>query len=114
MKTIQQVKDQIAAIQEEHKETRLFKEHELKKAGTRCRKLRDIIYYLETNPSEEFIWQEVQTLKEKIARIEEGYNSWLSFLPSSHTIENPEAKYRSEMGLATLKNQLKNLTYILE
>jgi len=75
----------------------------------RISELRQVVIYLERNPSEEFIVSELARMKNKLRLIEEGYP--LAQKPPNVT--NKEAWYNEKMGVPEIKLQIKILTQIL-
>jgi hypothetical protein len=99
MKTIDQIRDSINAIQSEHSKRNDFTPRQLKKAGDESRFLKLCIYYLKTNPTEQFINQQRDETIHKIAFTEKIIGT-----------KKPKL-LKSE--LKPMKEQLKMLNYLL-
>ena len=75
--------------------------------------LKHIKRYLESNPRPEFVQSELETIIMRIGRIDEGYLIWAAGRAIT-SYKDPKKAYTNEMGLPTLKEQMKTLKYILK
>lgn len=85
---------------------------EAKRAGKRVALLTKCLYYLETNPKEEFIDESIALVKKQIDFIKQGYNAWINSTPEARGLKKPKAAYESEMGLKNLRQQLATLIFL--
>lgn len=113
MKTIQEVQDKIGQL--ENSDRRLFTHDEMKERTDEAIFLRQIKYYLETEPTEEFVKSEVARLEEKLRVIDEKFPAWLSRQKDQYSMSEKQWRnaYNKEMGVKITSNQLDNLKFIL-
>jgi protein subunit release factor A len=81
---------------------------QLKKKNTL---LKQLVLYLKTNPREEFIKQELSSVKQKIDSIENKFGEWYEGKEGKH--KNPRSTFKTQMGIPILKEQEKTLKYLL-
>lgn len=89
-------------------------EKESKKAIREVNFLKNVLWYLETSPREEFLKSELIKLTKRVDNINEHYANWLkNDKPPSVLPEKAKSFYAKEMGVPLLKSQIKTITYIL-
>lgn len=91
---------------------------EINKADRRVKYLKTCLYYLETNPSEKFLLEQLAQLKKSVERIKlpENFEAWKTQeMISDTSLTMPEllTRYKKEMGLKDLETQIKSLQYLL-
>jgi hypothetical protein len=70
--------------------------------------------YLETDPSEEFIQNEIYDNEREIAILENGYGKWLESTPQVKNLKNPKSKFNNELGITNKNKQITLLKFILK
>ena len=71
--------------------------------------------YLETNPKEEFLKSEKNRISKIISAKEIQYDYWSSNVcPDVIDVKKRRSIYNEELGLTSLKHQLKTISYILQ
>lgn len=113
MKTVKEIKKEIIDLDVEFKDGGLHKKAILTRAGKKRTLLTKCIYYLETNPQENFVKGSLVGVEKKIKTIDDGFGDWQNSNDMSK-FKNPITAYRSEMGLANLKLQQRVLKYLLK
>ncbi len=113
MKTIEQVQDTISQL--EASDRRLFTHDEMKERTEQALFLRKIKYYLETEPTEQFVASEIKRLEDKLQVIDIGFPAWLERRQEKFTKSEKQWRneYNKEMGTKNLTTQLDNLKFIL-
>jgi len=107
MKTIGQIKTEIDNICFNRKKLNKREENKVKE-------LRQMIRYLETNPEEAFITNEVKRLEREIKIINGRYKEWCdNNYAIVCAVKNPKRYYESENDIPKRRYQLKSLMYIL-
>lgn len=113
MRTVKQVKDEIKEI--EHR----LQTEELKKAvNTKLRKriqyLRHCIMYIETNPSPQFIKDEIKKVETKIdLRMNQFVLDGIEQMPKS-VVAKLRREHEKMYEIPKLKEQVKTMKYILK
>lgn len=69
--------------------------------------------YLENNPSEGFIKEQLDLVEKKISYLDRGFDAWKVDNPDSIK-KNPKTAYYTECGMKALKLQLKTLKYLID
>lgn len=110
----------IFELEEEIKEDR----HELKSKGSAIEEdvlknamksiffKEEVVSYLKTDPTMEFIKSEIGRLTNRSTLIKKGFIDWIPTVKYSSE-ESKKRAYYKEMGLPKVKTQLKALLYIL-
>ena len=87
-------------------------ENEVRKVTRDVLFLRQIKYYLESEPREDFIKSKKSKIEERIKKIPNGYKDWqIGRNMTKYT--DPYKSYLNEMGLPELNSKLKTLNYLL-
>ena len=118
MKTIDSIKKEIRATMDEILELNF--QDDKKSLGKRKRlrsklpQLRQYILYLETNPTKEFLQQEIKRLQGRIDEIMRQYipldeDCYLKPAMSAH-----KKKYEKELDISKIKKQLTAINYIIK
>lgn len=76
--------------------------------------LRSVILYLETNPKEEVAIKTRDKIKAKIKMIDAGFSAWKRNTPGLDLSKSNKGKYHTEMGMKSLKIQLRTFDLILQ
>lgn len=71
------------------------------------------MYYLESNPSEDFVKKTYQQLKNKMALIESSFPIWLKNQSGSKDRKRLKLKFAHEMNIKKINAQIKSLKYLL-
>lgn len=115
-------------IEELRKEIRLIRElypsgvqdsmlrHEKKAAkvaGKRLKLLLNCAYYLETQPTEAFVFQSIKSLERQLELSTSKFREWFQNTPGSSQLKNAKSAYENEMGVPTMKRQLSTLKFLM-
>jgi hypothetical protein len=73
--------------------------------------LKHLVLYLKTNPREEFVKQELSSIKLKISSVENRFSEW--YQGKEGKFKNPRSAFKTQMGIPLLKEQEKTLKYLL-
>jgi len=106
MKTINQIREEISEVTEAIQTTEL-KPAQKTKLVNRILWLRNIILYLETNPTEQFLRSEVKILQDKITRRKDH-------IPKDIMEPAVRRSFENDWNIPHLKEQLNTINYILE
>lgn len=91
---------------------------EKKKVTDQLKFLKDVLAYLETNPREKFVTQQLEKLKARETAINNGFNDWVHSAGASEnkdkTTSQLKSIYRKEMDLKKIEHQIKFLIFILK
>lgn len=113
MRSIKSVEKEIREIERENfsKQKKSYKSKQLKRLSF----LRTCNMYLESNPSVDFINQEIKRISSRIELLEKGFDVWKE-LPRKKVVSDRGliTFYRKEMGIPNLKIQLSTLKFILK
>lgn len=124
MKKIEEIKTEIATLIEEFSsmpsgllpsESKKWLREE-KKAAKRIGFLKLVRNYLESRPSEEFIFTSIDKLSDDLEKIKKGLSSFkksADWAPYSNDPKKGAAKWNSINGVAQKKQQMKALQFIL-
>lgn len=118
MKTIFFIKEEIKKVQTEMDFISDFKIPENKKKFGELKKrvcfLKEVLMYLETNPSEEFIKNQIKKLENRISSIDFSIVKLFKEGTSRKDINNSPhtKKLKKEYNFSTLNKQLNALKYI--
>lgn len=94
--------------------TKGITDRQLKKKRERVDELKNLKLYIESNPSEGFIKSEIDRIEKSIERINDFENFKIWRLSQDHSDQKKlKTQYNKELGLPTLKAQLKTLNYLL-
>ena len=118
MKTIETVRIEIDKIRLDHADVYGFKEKELKKARKEISFLDKALKYLQSECDKEaYLNKDLARLNKKLDVIndEETYKTWRRGNPDKVvSLKNPEAGYRTDMGLNKIKKQIETLEYLIK
>jgi NAD-specific glutamate dehydrogenase len=89
----------------------LLKKEPTTRLKTRVSFLRQCIRYLETEPSEAFLAEEIVRIKNQVDVLERRFDEWLG-VPKRKSLPNPKGSYYAQVGMSKLQNQLKTLKYL--
>lgn len=106
MKSLLDVKTEIASLNESRKETELTPRQE-SRAKNRIEFLKTVELYLENNPDELYLGREIKRIENRINKIIESFDPTPFQDP-----KEPKKEYEKEMGIPHLRLQLKTLRYI--
>lgn len=109
MKTLSEVNEQISSILSENYSDETAK----KRARKELEFLRVCKKYLETQPSEEFIQRELDSVYDRVQYLDDAYDDYVKNNPAYINEENPSARYRKEMDYQSLLIQIKTLKFLL-
>lgn len=84
-------------------------DREANKRRKRLQYLNIMKNYLETKPTREFLLKEKKRLQKRLEIINEGFTDWSKF----NSCENPLVEYKKLMGVKTIKEHLKSISFIL-
>lgn len=71
--------------------------------------------YMSTNPSQDFVQKEFDTILNRARSFEGRFIEWKNGYGSKiHLIKNPRQAFRNELGIPKMVSQLKMLAYLLE
>ena len=73
--------------------------------------LRQCELYIKSNPREEYLKNELKTLKERISSIESHFGEWAE--TNSGKFKNLYSAYKKAMGIPRIQMQIKTLKYLL-
>lgn len=115
MKTKDDIQNDINQIEARAANPSLFTHDEMKGMADQMVYLRQIKYYLETEPTEEFVQGEYNKLSERLQVISNGFPAWLERRTDkfSQSEKSWRTVYNKEMNVKNLNNQLDNLKLIL-
>lgn len=118
MKTITDIQNEIKAIEElQDKPSTEVKPSKKKRELKRIPQLRQIIRYLEVPCKEEHLGKQLETLRNSVFKIVDGFDTWKKCNPDEVAacgeLSKMKAKYHKQMGLKKIKDQIKALEYIL-
>lgn len=114
MITVKQIQDRVSQINDD-----IVNRHEVDKAFLRNAKieksfLHQLLLYVETNPSEDFLNKEKERLNKIITSLENGFDFWSKHnKPTDVDAKKLRSYYNKEMGITKFKNQLKAVNTIL-
>lgn len=113
MKTIPQLKRMISDVDKIHDEPNA-KIKDLKRATKLSMLYRSAVQYLETNPREEFILNELARQNLRVDQIKDGYSDWIRANPYDHaSMKEPQKAYERSVDLAGVKRKIKFLKFLL-
>lgn len=89
----------------------------MKSLNKEIRRLTLLRNFLETNPDQQYLQNQLSELKKRKARIESGFPAWNTIANAS--LYNRKGKslysaYKTEMGLPGIYAQIKNLEFLLD
>lgn len=85
-----------------------------KAIGRKIKDLREVIMYLETNPNESFIKSEISRISSIIKAKSDGYQYWTKNICEKNIdVSKRKSLFNSQLGITSLKKQLKKLKYII-
>lgn len=84
-----------------------------KKDGNHMMFLQQVKYYLQTNPSEEFIKNQLKSLENKLDLINDNYFKWFNADDRNKILKNPKQTYNTIMETKKILAQIKTLKYII-
>lgn len=126
MKTINEVKNEISQIlldiNDLNKEFRAMQKQgggvkrisgKIKKQNQRIKELKQLILYLESNPSPEFLQCQKDDLNKKIKAVEERFQEWMKWNSSKVKGPNPRKYYEKHFEIPEMKNKVKTIDYLL-
>jgi hypothetical protein len=108
MKTIIDVEQEVITIRQNFRPGE--DDAPARKAKKRLVLLNDVIAYLETNPTAEFVNKERFRLADKLQKIRDGFPDYLANIDSREDMSG----YLAKMGGKLIKDQIKVLNYILQ
>ncbi len=73
--------------------------------------LRQCELYLKTSPREEYLKNELSSLKDKINSIDSHFGEWVDF--NRGKFRNLRSAYKTQMGIPRLLLQIKTLKYLI-
>jgi uncharacterized protein Veg len=73
--------------------------------------LRQCELYLKSNPREDYLKTELQTIKDRRTSIESHFGEWVDF--NRGKFKNLNSAYKTAMGIPKLLMQIKTLKYLL-
>jgi hypothetical protein len=111
MKTVKEIDKEINDITKSLKKDSV--KAEVDKAKRDIVFLRQIKFYLETEPREDFVKEQLKSVQIRIENIMSHYEAW-TVGKTLTKFSDPKKVYLNEMGLPTLNSQEKTLKYILD
>ncbi len=112
LKTVNVQVEQIKSSLEKATKDRDIKE--VKKLSKRLEYLNGIKFYLESQPSENFLKSNLNEIKKRIASLSSGFGEWLKSVDKKDSDPKKlKTRFNTEMGLGKMKNQIKTLEFIL-
>lgn len=117
MKTVQQIKEEVNSLIENHKEKERKAATSKKKVPSIKSKL-DFLkmcrLYLETNPSPEFLKSEVKRMEDIVSSKESQFKEWtVPHELKSQSINKQKAAFFREVGVSDIKKRIKTVKYLL-
>jgi len=109
MKTLEEIDNQILEVLSGSKPDETAKN----RARKNLEFLRTCKKYLETNPSEEFIIKELDSLNKKHEYLDDAYEDYVRNNADYINNPNPLEKYKKEMNFSQLMLQIKTLNFLL-
>jgi hypothetical protein len=113
MKTVKQINDEIKSVQEFYLDKSKFTDNELKKGIARVKYLTACRNYLELNPREEHLKDQLDKFNTQIRLIGEGFNKWHIGSNVTGDTKKDESRYNSQMGRANIRSKIEVLEYLL-
>ena len=110
MKTIAVIDESIKAVLEGKKPDETAKN----RARKQLEFLRFCRKYLETNPSEDFLKAELESLYHRVDYLNDAYEDYIKNNPEYINEPNPSQKYKKEMNFPQLNNQIKTIIFLLQ
>ena len=84
-----------------------------KSLGKKNKELREIIMYLETNPSDVFVKSEIDRIYSIISNKLLNYDYWSkNICDKSVEVNKRKSMFNSQLGITNLRKQLKQLKFI--
>lgn len=117
MRTLKEVTDRISEIlRTPIKDPQPLIEEKLKqKARKELPQLKMRKYYLETNPSEQYLKDSLASCELRLDVIIDNFDEWLRHRPKDGKLINElKAEYNKENETAKIKMQIKELKYLLK
>lgn len=85
------------------------------KVNNEVSRLRSVLVYLQSDPSEEFLIKTKRRLERSIKSIKDNYEYWFVYCHGGDLNDGKEkSRFDKETGLPQLKRNLKNVKFILE
>ena len=113
MKTIPQIKKEIASIQQQYSDKSKFKDSEYKKAGRKITFLRKCIIFLERHPSKKILEKQRAEVEIHLDFIGKNFGVWRSNQATSRQEELTLQKYNAAMSTRKFKLQRATIDYLL-
>ena len=110
MKTLSEIDEQINDIAS----AKYSDEKAKKRARKQLEFLRLCRKYLETQPSEEFMQKELDSLYNRVQHLDDACDYYIKNNPAYANEPNPIARYKKEMDYSSLSNQIKTLKFLLQ
>lgn len=109
MKTLSEVNEKINSITS----VKYSDEAEKRRARKELEFLRVCKKYLETQPSEEFIQKELDSVYDRVYHLDNAQDDYIKNNPAYINEDNPSARYRKEMDYQSLYIQISTLKFLL-
>lgn len=84
-----------------------------KSASNMIRFLRECQMYMETNPSEKYLADYMETSTKIIESIQGGYGQWLRSNPAMMMVRDSKKRFENETGISDLKKRIRTVNFIL-
>ena len=75
--------------------------------------MKQIILYLESNPSPQFLQHQKDDLSKKIKAVDERFQEWIKWNYSKVKGPNPKKYYEKHFEIPEMKNKVKTIDYLL-
>lgn len=114
-KTIQNEIDDLLAKGDVMRSNNQTDDKDYRAMQRRIKFLKSCLFYLQENPREEFMKEQLEKLRKKLYRIMNGYNEWYKYRQKddNKSLTQLQSEYNSQMGTSHINNQIKTIEFIL-
>lgn len=113
MKSTEQIQNEIDELRVQIGAAKTDRQN--KKISDKIAELKGLKLYIESKPSETFIKSEIERIEKSIERVIDPENFKIWRRSQDHSDQAKlKTQYNKELGLSTLKSQLKTLNYLLQ
>ncbi|MBA2610539.1 MAG: hypothetical protein H0U95_01115 [Bacteroidetes bacterium] len=114
MKNVDQLKEQIQ--KEHHNYKKCLNDQDkksVKQSKERLEFLNACLMYLESNPKESYLKEQLEFLKLKVEKISNNFVNWINSTPGARRLKSPKSAFNKEVGIIGLNNQIETLEFLL-